>query len=220
MTLLVVCGLKAEAEVVAGPGVRCVVGGGRADLLRARLEAALSDAVPDGILSFGVAGALAPGLRSGEVRVAEAVLHAGRTYETDPPWREALARRLEVDEALVAASDTVVTRRRDKAALREATGADLVDMESGLAAELAYARGVPFAALRAVSDQAGAALPPSAVTGMGADGEVRTAAVLRSALTRPQDWPGLVRAGGDAARAFRALREARAKLADAILPPA
>ncbi|MBV8972117.1 MAG: hypothetical protein JO290_07480, partial [Sphingomonadaceae bacterium] len=101
MSLLVVCGLKAEAAIAAGPGVRVIVGGGLSDALHARLAAALGEGRPDAVLSFGVAGALAPGLSRGEMVVAEAVVHPKGAFDTDPPWREALARKLKCREAVL-----------------------------------------------------------------------------------------------------------------------
>ncbi len=214
MSLLVVCGLQAEAAIAQGPDVRTVVGGGREDGLRARIQAAIADRRPDGVLSFGVAGALSHDLVAGELVVAEAVIHAGRLFDADPPWREALTRKLKAREALLAASSVVVADRRAKSELRRAGGGALTDMESGVAAELAHAHGVPFCAVRAVSDDARTALPPSAVAGMGPEGEVRVGRVLRSLARRPHDLPGLVRVGRGSAKAFEALRRARATLGE------
>lgn len=209
--LLVVCGLRAEAAIAAAPGVITVVGGGQAERLRERLAARLAAERPRGVLSFGVAGALDPALRTGDLLAATAVRHAGRAYETDPPWRERLVRELKAQEAAVASSAEVAASPAAKARLR-ALEAAAVDMESGVVAELCHAAGTPFAVLRAVSDEAGTTLPPSAVAGMGPQGEVRVGQVLLSLARRPQDLPGLAQAGRDAARAAAALRRARATL--------
>ena len=214
MSVLVVCGLKAEAAIAAGEGVRTIVGGGRADVLRERLQAALDEERPDGVLSFGVAGALSTDLSTGQLVVASAVVHEGRAFDADPPWREALARKLKARESTLASADAVIDDRAAKSALHDATGAELVDMESGIAAELCHALGVPFCVLRAISDDARTALPPSAVAGMGPEGEVRVPAVVKSLLRRPGDLPGLLRAGRDSAAAFDALRRARAELGE------
>ncbi len=216
VSVLVVCGLRAEAAIAQGDadgeGLRTIVSGGRAQTLLARLEQALDEERPDGVLSFGVAGALAPDLATGQLVVAATVAHAGRTFDSDPPWTEALARRLKARASGLACAEVVVGDPLAKSALREATGAALVDMESGVAAQVCHARGIPFAVLRAISDQAATALPPSAVAGMGPDGEVRVGAVVRSLAGRPHDLPGLLRAARDSAAAFGSLRRARAEL--------
>ena len=99
-----------------------------------------------------------------------------------------------------------------KAALHLATGAIAVDMESHKVARAAARRGIPFAALRAISDPATRALPPSALVGMTADGATNAGAVMRSLARRPQDLPGLIRAGLDVKKATAALLRSRQAL--------
>ena len=92
-----------------------------------------------------------------------------------------------------------------KAALG-ATGALAVDMESGALAAAARARGVPFAALRAVLDAAGEALPAGADVIDEASGEVRAARALAAIALRPRLWPA-------AGRLLRQQRVAARRLA-------
>ena len=65
MTILAVTGLQRERRLLAGPGVEAVAGGGD----QVRLAATLDRLAPgmDGIISIGIAGALAPGLRPGRL---------------------------------------------------------------------------------------------------------------------------------------------------------
>ena len=141
-----------------------------------------SEERPDGVLSFGVAGALSPDLATGELVVAGAVVHAGGAFDSDPPWTEALARRLKARESTLACADAVGGPAKAKSALREATGAALVDMESGVAAARVPCAGHAVrGAARHLRRGRGPALPPSAVAGMGPEGEVRVGAVVRSA---------------------------------------
>ena len=72
MTLLVACGLTREAAIIKGIGRIPVVGGGQAERLENRLEDTITEYASEGwafqaILSCGVAGALDPGLRAGDV---------------------------------------------------------------------------------------------------------------------------------------------------------
>ncbi|TPG54933.1 phosphorylase [Sphingomonas glacialis] len=74
MTLLVACGLHREAAIIARPGVVVVAGGGDSARLERELEAAVAGAFA--VLSCGVAGALDPRLRAGDVVVG--TLHHSR----------------------------------------------------------------------------------------------------------------------------------------------
>jgi nucleoside phosphorylase len=88
----------------------------------------------------------------------------------------------------------------ERARLREASGADAVDMESGVLARSGRLAGV----LRAVSDDAG-----SVVEGVNrtvhADGRTNVAGLLRWIATRRGD---AVRSMRDALRALQALEQA------------
>lgn len=207
--VLVVVGLKREAAIAAGEGVVAVCGGGRSDLLRARIAAAMTEHVPGAVLSFGVAGALQPGLGVGAVLAAAVVRDGAARRFGDPAWTARLVARTGARLADFAGVDAVAADPEDKARLREATGAAVVDMESHLAARAAAEAGLPFAALRVVSDRAEHGLPPAAVAGLGADGGVDAAAVLRALARDPRQLPALLRTGRDAAAALRALARAR-----------
>ena len=94
MTILVATGLHKEAGILRGPGVVVVAGGGDGERLERELEAAAEGATA--ILSCGLAGALAPELKAGDLvigslsqreREGARVEDAGRvraTGEVDP----------------------------------------------------------------------------------------------------------------------------------------
>jgi hopanoid-associated phosphorylase len=203
MTVLAATGLLREARILASPGVEVVPGGGDA----ARLEAALDRLAPGarGIISIGIAGALAPGLRPGDWVVAEAVLGDG-TIATEAAWAARLAAALpNARRGTMLGRDAMAAEAAEKAALHQATGALTVDMESHVAARVARRHGLPMAAARVVSDAAGRTLPPAARLGMRPDGGMDLPAVLRALLASPGQLPALVRTGWEAERAFRAL---------------
>ena len=93
----------------------------------------------------------------------------------------------------------------EKARLYRETGALAVDMESHVASRIAARRGLPFAALRIISDAADMTLPPAALVGMRPDGGVASGAILRSLARHPGQLPALIRLGRDAGTAFRVL---------------
>jgi adenosylhomocysteine nucleosidase len=190
--LLVATGLLREARILSGPGVRVVAGGGDA----ARLETELDRQAPGvtGILSIGIAGALATGLRPGDWVV-----------DGDPAWAGRLADALGARRGSILGQDLMAAEATEKAALHRENGALAVDMESHIAARVAARHGLPFAAARVISDAADRSLPPAARVGMRPDGRMDLPAVLLSLARNPLQLPALIRTGWEAERAFRAL---------------
>ena len=212
--LLALTGMRAEAKILVGPEVTVLCSGGNVAKLRADLSA-LNESF-DAVLSFGLAGALAPDLRPGDLLVGTVVL--GRTWlPSDDTWTAKLiaglrTRGTQVQEAVVAGSDEAVLTVAAKDALREATGATAVDMESHVAAEYAGARGLPFAVLRAVSDAVDRALPPLAAKALGPDGCVDLRAVLGELRREPRQLLQMAGTARDARAAIVSLRRGRALL--------
>jgi adenosylhomocysteine nucleosidase len=208
--ILAVSGLAREAAIAAGPGVRALAAGGQR--LAALIETAISEGAA-GILSFGIAGGLDPELAPGAAILATAVVAGGERWGADAAWRERLAARL--PGAIVgdlAGVDLPVMTRADKYALVAATGAVAVDMESHIAARLAAAHGVPFAALRVICDPAARAIPPAAIAGTREDGGTDLSAIFLALLRGPGQLPAMIRLAGDARIAFGVLARCRRSL--------
>jgi hypothetical protein len=93
--------------------------------------------------------------------------------------------------------------------MHAATDAIAVDMESHIGAAYAADHALPFAAVRVISDPAERALPSLAKGALKADGRVDFAAVLFGLARAPSELTTLLRAGGDAGRAFAGLRRCR-----------
>ena len=196
--LAFVVGLQAEARLLDG---RVFIGGGHADgAARAATDAI--DAGATGLVSFGLAGGLSPGLPAGAVAVARAVLWRGQRFSADPALSAGLGGS-SVDLAL--ACDVVVAGAGEKARLWHETGAAVVDMESGPVAEAAERAGVPFATLRAVCDPAWRELPPAALAALDPAGLIGIGRVIGSLLRQPRQVGSLIALARDAALARRAL---------------
>jgi hopanoid-associated phosphorylase len=213
---LIVTGLAREVRIAEGLGAVVIGAGGNPARLRALLET--KDAgVCRTVVSFGIAGGLDPGLAPGTVVIATGVTAAEGRWPSHPAVVRLWARRLEeiggrVTLADVAGSDSPILTAEAKRALRRATGAAAVDMESHVAATFAAARGMPFAAIRVVCDPANRALPPLAAEALRPDGGLDLPAILRSLARRPAQVAALPRLARDAAAAFNALRRVRAAL--------
>ncbi|HEV7455381.1 MAG TPA: nucleoside phosphorylase [Roseococcus sp.] len=198
---VVAVGLASEAALQPA-GTRVLVSGGDAGRLAAMLEALPHDVT--GVLSFGIAGGLAPGARTGDVLLA-GTLHAGQAFAPDAGWTAALAARTGARVVPLAASETLLADVQAKRALYAATGAEAVDMESGAVARFAAARGLPFAVLRAVADGPQDALPHAARRALTPDGKPALWPVLAGLARRPWELPALIRLGRASARAHAAL---------------
>ncbi len=200
-------GLQREAALIAGKDLVSVVSGGLAEALAARLENALTRFKVAGVVSVGLGGALSPALAVGDWVVAERVTDGVTTWETDAAWTGRIAAVLgaRARRGALAGSDVMVANAEAKAALHQATGALAVDMESHVAARIARAHGLPFAALRVMSDAADRTLPKAALAGMRPDGGMNLAGVLWALAKSPRELPALIRTGREADVAFKAL---------------
>jgi adenosylhomocysteine nucleosidase len=211
----VVTGLRLEARCLRDSGVRVACSGGSAE--RAGSEAArlVSEGVV-GLVSFGLAGGLAPELRPGDLLLPETVCSAGiASWSVDPIWREQVRARLAAGDlaanpgALVG-SRRIVATASDKRALFEATGAVAVDMESHAGAAVAAAAGLPFLVLRALTDPHDQVVPQVAREALRPDGRVRLQATLGGLIRQPGELMALLRLARQSARGLASLRRASA----------
>ena len=216
--VLAVTGLAREARLISSPHLAVAIGGGDNEALRARIEYALRDR-PRRIVSVGVCGALSPDLKVGDCIVATEIVTNTEVLETHRHWtRELLAQVPKAQPASLAGIDHILADSAAKKRLHEATGAAAVDMESHIAARVARAHGLPFAAFRVVSDSSEQTLPPAALVAMAPNGGVNLRALLLSLLGNPGQIPALIRTAWEAEKAFRVLFRSRHVLHPAFAP--
>ena len=125
-----------------------VTGMGRKNSER-MLAQRLETSRPNLVLTCGFAGALDPKLEIGDV-----------LFEADP--QGGLAEKLKASGAAPAkfcCALRVATTALEKAALRQNTGADAVEMESGVIREICRGKNIPSATIRVISDTANQDLP-------------------------------------------------------------
>jgi Phosphorylase superfamily len=139
-------------------------------------EVAVDYAQPELLVSAGLAGAISPKLNAGDLAWVGEVVDAdtGDHFPTQGGgW------------VLVTAS--AVSGPEGKRQLLLKCGAAAVDMEGAAVAEVARERGLKFAALKAISDQADFLLPPLArfVT---KDGRFASGRFLAYVALRPKWW--------------------------------
>jgi len=211
--ILIVTGLIQEARIAAGPGMTVICSSSDPQQLRALLTV-FDPTTIRGVISFGVAGGLDPSLRSGDVVVATEVMAgdarwlAGLSLNDNLVSGIALGRRRVVRGGLAGVEEVVVARAR-KAALRSHTGAAAVDMESHIAAAYATEAGLPFAAVRVISDPADRSLPALAQSAIKPNGDIDLRSILRGVVRNPRTLSALVSMGIDFNRALKSLRGCR-----------
>jgi len=224
MKIGAVTGLAAEAKIARQLGMTVAVagGGGRQGSERALSE--LRRAGVTGIVSFGIAGALAPGLESGALVIPDAVVaDDGSSVPVDMDWQGRLidaagARHFAVTLGGILGADAIAATAAEKAALFIATAAIAVDLESLYVALAARRARLPFVVVRTIADGADRDLPPAALLPLKADGRPSLGAVLGSVARSPGQIPALMSVARETAAAMRALRRVAQALAPELVP--
>ena len=97
-----------------------------------------------------------------------------------------------------------VADREQKQRLGQAYAADAVDMEAAAVAQATQAHGIQFGALKAISDVADFAMPPTERF-LSSDGEFRTASFVLHVAVRPWLWGSTIALARNSAKASQAL---------------
>ena len=211
---------KAVSGAIGGRPVLIAVSGIGPQAARAAAEACV-DLARQGrcrrVVWIGIAGALSPGLKVGDLIVATSVTSAEEGHRARRP-AIALDRGLAASaissgcaEAVVVSTPAPVVTADERRRLWRQVGSPdraAVDMESCEAARVLDAAGLPFAVLRAVSDTSEDDLPMALKAAATPAGGVSIPRLALAVLRRPRAAAPL------AAVRFRAVRSARA-LADA-----
>jgi adenosylhomocysteine nucleosidase len=224
MSIGAVCGLRAEAMIARQIGLVAEAGGGSVAGTQAAIARLLADGVR-ALVSFGIAGALAPSLKCGALLLPAAVRgDDGVIHPVDLDWHARLAAAAKAKGITVAvggvlAHETVITSAAEKAALHRATNAIAVDMESVRVAAAAASARLPFLIVRAIADPAARDLAPAARLPLRADGRADLAAVLTSVAKSPGQIPALIGLAGETATALWTLYRAGRALGPALHAP-
>ena len=211
--VIAVTGLAFEARIAAGIGIEVISAYNQPEV-----EAALEQAIDRGcrgIISFGVAGGLAPGLKPGDWVVPSVIVTRDERFPTHPEWSQRIQQAIPgARSGKMIGVDEPVATRHAKRTLYQKTGALAVDMESHIAANVALRFGLAFAAFRIVIDPADRTLPPAALLRTRGRGQADLGAILRSLARQPGQLPGMARLAFDAWVAQRALPRGRRQLGE------
>ena len=260
----VVTGLKSEAQLLRGLDVMCISTGGRAHIAGAKIDRLVSRGMR-GLVSFGIAGALSPNLKCGDLVIADKVVGGtGESWPAHAPWIDAVlqsvapsrnggrqddvphhaaARRSEghaqagpewsaahddapeiapqgrgdgkagVRVGAILGLDRMLSSPGEKAAAFARSGALAVDMESHHVASAAAERGLPFIAIRAISDEAHETLPAVLASFVDTEGRTKMSAVVAALILVRVGLGELLQAGRASKRAHQALLRCRGTIA-------
>lgn len=199
--IAVVCAVPAERRALAGlegDDVSLHVTGMGTHAAR-RAGAIIAARPLAALVAAGFCGALDPALRVGDLIAAETVSDeaGGERFRAHPRLLAAAPGR----RGELVSARRIARTPQDR---RRLTGL-AVDLESAALARAARGAGVPFLALRAVTDAAHHRLPDFDAL-MDASGRLTPGAGLRHFLRRPGELPALGRLGPASHTAGRALR--------------
>ena len=153
---------------------------------------ALIAAEVDALVSWGVAGALDPGLVSGDtvlpVQVRDSEQHV---YTADHAWHAALKSRLGQQQLF--ADGTILSVHdvqhdvRSKSDLHQATQAMAVDMESAAVARVALNANKPFVVVRTIFDSVSMRIPASSTNATDQYGQVSIPKLITGLIRKPAE---------------------------------
>jgi len=147
------------------------------------------------VILAGLAGALMPRLRTGDVRIAARVISEdGETWSATWPRDESTARGLAMCDILTARH--ILRRPDERRSAHETTGAALVDTESAaLAAWATRTNHKTWGVVRGVSDDVNTILPDGIDHWIGRHGRLRPWRVGYDLLRQPRSIPVMRRLG-------------------------
>ena len=170
-----------------------VCGGIGGDAARRATEAVIALYHPRMVRSVGFAGALDPAMTVGEIVCPSLIIDARDGSRTETGSGSGIL-----------VTTTSIASPQEKKRLAQTYQAQAVDMEAAAVARGAQARGIAFAATKAISDTASFALP-AMDRFVDASGRFQTGKFAIHCALRPWLWAGIIQLARNSATASRAL---------------
>ncbi len=191
--------MSSRAGRIGSAEVLLAVGGVGATRAQQSSEAILATGWPELLIIAGVAGALTSDLSVGDLVAATSVLTEIGLL-TPPMLLPGLRQG-----ALLSANRVLITAQEKGEAVLRPGGPMAVEMETAGSARAAIECGVPWAAVRAISDNADEPLPLDFNQARTSDGSLSISRIALMAIARPRSIPGLIRFSRDTDRAATTL---------------
>ncbi|MBK7352968.1 MAG: phosphorylase [Nitrosomonas sp.] len=162
---------------------------GIGDAAARKAATGLRDQGVSALVSLGVAGALSETLRPGDLVLPEYIQNEQSTpVSVALAWRarikQLLPSHVNVSGGTLATSRQMLSSETAKRAFSKKHGACAVDMESGAIAEVAAKAGIPFVAVRAITDPLEFSPPPVLMNAVYPDGSVNIPQLVSLLLRR------------------------------------
>jgi adenosylhomocysteine nucleosidase len=165
------------------------------------IESELNRYTPSRVFTCGVAGALDPSLRIGDL-----------VYSASEPETAEKLRNAGAKVGVFTCTDKVAITCAEKAELRQRTNADAVEMESAFIQSACARRKIQCATVRAISDTANDDLPIDINRVWTKNDELSSMKLALAVVKAPHKIPALIRFGKDGAFAARQLARVLAQI--------
>ena len=220
----IVCGLASEARIArqaipSGTTVAIRVSGASSKQAYSDAKSLIATGL-DVLVSLGVAGGLDVECKPGTLVIGDTVKGPdGSSVNVSKAIVGSLldaahSAGLETRVGGIIGVDCVVSDADQKRRLAKQSGALAIDMESHPVAKAASQAGVAFAIIRTIADPSDRSIPKLALSIIGPNGRVRPFYAAIAIVSRPQEFPQLLRLGRDTNTALKSLRRA----AEAFFP--
>ena len=195
-SLVIIVGLSFEARI-AGRIRAQVICSGDGQNLAASLTRAITKQCR-GLISLGIAGGLLPNLSAGTCVIGSQIVDGTKRLMTDRSWSQSLLQAIpgSIYGKIVGVA-APIPFPEVKHSLYLNTGAIAVDMESHVVGNAAVTNGLPFVAIRVISDPAESSLPRVALAAMRPNGTVDCFAMVRSLMNHPREVRALAETARD-----------------------
>lgn len=167
-----------------------VCGGIGAESARRAAEAVIESYSPAMLISVGVAGALVAELNVGDTIFPAMVIDTTDGSRHQTTIGNALVAKTTLGRTILASYPEIATVAQ-KTQLAKSYGAHAVDMESGAIARAAQKHGLPFVAVKAISDELDFEIPE--LSRFIQNGEFKTGAFVTYVIARPWLWSRVYR---------------------------
>lgn len=215
-----VTGLAAEAAIAREAGLVAAAGAGTPEGTDRAIRSLIEQGVP-GLVSFGIAGGLAPNLASGTLIAPAAVRGLDdEAHWVDVEWHARLTRTahaagIPLVVGGILGAEKIAASATEKARLHHDTRAIAVDLESHRVARAAERARLPFLVFRVIADAADRNLPPAALVPLTKTGHP-SPRVLGSIMTKPGQISALLTLARETRVALDALRRGAVALGAAL----
>jgi adenosylhomocysteine nucleosidase len=215
-----VTGLAAEAAIARKAGLVAAAGAGTPVGTENAIRNLIEQGVP-GLVSFGIAGGLAPNLATGTLIAPAAVRGLDdEAHWVDVEWHARLTRMahaagIPLVVGGILGAERIASSASEKARLHHDSHAIAIDLESHRVARAAERARLPFLVFRVIADTAQRDLPPAALVPLTKSGHP-SVRVLGSVIAKPGQISALFTLSRETRAALQALRGGAVALGAAL----